>query len=172
MEDTGVQFVLPTEMNQNDVMAFYDEIEKSGGRCIGYDCHADYGTWLKEMQNRHTGENLPEGYVREDFYLCYEGTLLAGVLSLKFELTPYLLNYGGHIGYAVRPSARNRGIATRVLKQGLNLAKQQGFERILCVCNEDNLASEKVILNNGGVLENRLFDPEEKVFVRRYWIYL
>ena len=30
----------------------------------------------------------------------------------------------------------------------------------------------KVILHNGGVLENKLFDPEEQVYVKRYWITL
>ncbi len=59
-----------------------------------------------------------------------------------------------------------------MLRQGLSLAKQFGFSEILCVCNEDNYASEKVILNNGGVLENTLFDPDEKVTVKRYWIRL
>lgn len=38
------------------------------------------------------------------------------------------------------------------------------------VCDEDNLASEKVIQKNGGVFENRLFDSDESVFVKRYWI--
>ena len=38
-----------------------------------------------------------------------------GVFSLKFELTEFLLNYGGHIGYAARPSERNRGLATQTL---------------------------------------------------------
>ena len=41
------------------------------------------------MQNRHTGKNLPEGYVRENFYLCYDKKVLIGVFSLKFELTEY-----------------------------------------------------------------------------------
>ena len=85
--------------------------------------------WLSGMQNRHTGKNLPEGYVRENFYLCYEGKRLIGVFSLKFELTEFLLNYGGHIGYATRPSDRNRGLATQMLKQGLALSKEFGFER-------------------------------------------
>ena len=40
----------------------------------------------------------------------------------------------------------------------------------LCVCDEDNLASEKVILKNGGIFENSLYDEEECVFVKRYWI--
>ena len=79
--------------------------------------------------------------MREDFYLCYEGNRLIGVFSLKFELTEFLLNYGGHIGYATRPSDRKRGLATQMLKQGLELSKELGFERILCVCDSDNYCS-------------------------------
>ncbi len=167
-----LNFYLPTEQNREDVLSFYNEIEKSGGECIGIGNYKDYDLWLKGMQNRHTGKNLPDGYVRENFYLCYEDDFLVGVFSLKFELTDFLLNFGGHIGYATRPSERNRGLATQMLKQGLEISKQFGFERILCVCDEDNYASEKVILKNGGVLENELFDPDEQVVVKRYWIEL
>ncbi len=167
-----LKFILPTSGNRDDVLSFYDEIEKSGGVCVGFRNYKDYDLWLVEMQNRHSGEKLPEGYVRENFYLCYDGRALVGVFSLKFELTEFLLGFGGHIGYAVRPSARNRGLATQILKQGLELAKQFGFNRILCVCDRENYASEKVILNNGGVLENELYDPDEKVIVKRYWIQL
>lgn len=165
-----LNFVLPTELNRDDVLSFYNEIEKSGGECIGIGNYRDYDAWLTGMRNRHTGKNLPEGYVRENFYLCYENDRLIGVFSLKFELTDFLLNYGGHIGYATRPSDRNRGLATQMLKQGLQLAKEFGFYRILCICDNDNYASEKVILKNGGVFENELYDPEENVTVRRFWI--
>lgn len=92
------------------------------------------------------------------------------MFSLKFELTPFLLNYGGHIGYAVRPSQQRRGLATEILKEGVALARSSGFKRLLLVCDDDNLASEKVILKNGGQYENTLFDPDEQVFVKRYRI--
>ena len=100
------------------------------------------------MMNRYIGKNLSDGYVQENFYRCYDGALLVDVFSLKFELTEFLLNYGGHIGCAVRPSERNRGIATKMLKQGVKIAKQFGFDRVLCVCDEENYASKKVILKN------------------------
>ena len=87
--------------------------------------------------------------MREDFYLCYEDGKLVGVFSLKFELTEFLLKLGGHIGYAVRPSERNRGLATQMLGQGVELAGRLGFERVLCVCDGDNYASERVILKRG-----------------------
>lgn len=167
-----LKFILPTEQSKADVLSFYEEIENSGGECIGIGNYKNFDRWLTGMQNRHSGKNLPEGYVREDFYLCYEGCRLIGVFSLKFELTEFLLKYGGHIGYATRPSERNRGLATQMLKQGLEISKELGFDRILCICDSDNYASEKVILKNGGVLENELYDPDEKVFVKRFWIRL
>lgn len=44
--------------------------------------------------------------------------------------------------------------------------------RLLCVCDADNLPSERTILRNGGVLEDVRFDPEERVEAKRYWITL
>lgn len=57
-----------------------------------------------------------------------------------------------------------------MLAQGLDIARELVFVRVLCVCDEDNIASERVIIKNGGIFENRLYDEEEKVFVKRYWI--
>lgn len=167
-----IEFILPQENNREDVLSFYSEIEKSGGECIGIGNYKDFENWLIGMQNRNTGNNLPEGYVRENFWLCYEDGEMVGVFSLKFELTEFLLNYGGHIGYAVRPSKRCRGIATCMMERGLEIAKELGFKRVLCVCDEDNYASEKVIIKNGGVYENSLYDADEDVVVKRYWINL
>ena len=163
-------FVLPTEAHRDDMLSFYGEFKDAGIGCIGCACADDYDRWLGKMQNRHDGKNLPEGYVRENFYLCYSGAELVGVFSLKFELTDYLRRCGGHIGYAVRPSEMNKGYATQMLAEGLKIAKSLGFERVLCVCDEDNITSEKVIVKNGGVFENMLFDADENVYVKRYWI--
>lgn len=167
-----LDFVLPTEQHRTDVTAFYAELDGKEETCIGFADHNDYDRWLCGMRNRHDGKNLPKGYVRENFYLCYDDAALVGVFSLKFSLTPFLLQYGGHIGYAVRPSKRCRGYATQMLQQGKEMAKQFGLDRLLCVCDDDNFASEKVICKNGGVLENTLYDPDEKVTVKRFWITL
>lgn len=167
-----LKFVLPSEETSGDVTSFYEEFEKNGETCIGFRNSKNYSIWLQDMRNRHDNKNLPNGFVRENFYICYENDELVGVFSLKFELTEYLLKYGGHVGYAVRPSRRNAGIATKILRHGLELAEQFGFDRILCVCDNDNYASEKVILKNGGVFDNELYDSEEQTTVKRYWIEL
>lgn len=165
-----LNFVFPDYINKSDVQFFYNEFEKYNEQCIGINNYKNYDVWLMEMRNRHTGMNLPKGYVREDFYLCYENKRLVGVFSLKYELTEYLMNYGGNIGYAVRPDARKRGLANQILKQGLVIAKKAGLSKILCVCDDDNIPSRKVIIKNGGIFENCLYDPYDKVNVERYWI--
>lgn len=76
----------------------------------------------------------------------------------------------GNIGYAVRPEKRNRGYATKMLGLGIKIAAEKGFEKLLCVCDDDNYASEKVILNNGGVLESTLYDESDGVTLKRYWV--
>ena len=82
-------FVLPTEQNREDVLAFYRDIEENGEECIGIGNYKDYDMWLTLIQNRRCGRDLPEGYVRENFYLCYESSRLIGVFDLKFELTEF-----------------------------------------------------------------------------------
>lgn len=55
-----LDFVLPTKSNREDVLSFYNEIEESGGECIGIGNYKDYDAWLEGMMNRHTGKNLPK----------------------------------------------------------------------------------------------------------------
>lgn len=54
--------------------------------------------------------------------------------------------------------------------QGLRIAGALGFSRVLCVCHDDNIAAEKIILKNGGRYENSLYNEAEAVTVKRYWI--
>lgn len=55
-----LNFILPTEQNRDDVLTFYDEIEKSGGECIGMCNYKNYDLWLAGMRNRHMGKICPK----------------------------------------------------------------------------------------------------------------
>jgi predicted acetyltransferase len=52
-----------------------------------------------------------------------QGEILA-VSKLRHALTDYLLKWGGHIGYGVRPVMRRRGYGTEILR--LTLLKARG----------------------------------------------
>lgn len=87
-----------------------------------------------------------------------------GFLHLRHVLNDWLLEEGGHIGYAVRPSARRRGHASRALALGVRAAAGLGIERVLVTCDLDNAASRRTIEAGGGVLE------DERHGKLRYWI--
>ncbi|MEO7421519.1 MAG: GNAT family N-acetyltransferase [Ornithinibacter sp.] len=87
-----------------------------------------------------------------------------GSLSLRHDLTPFLLDFGGHIGYSVRPSARQRGVATAALRLGLGEARAMGIDPALLTCHVANGVSRRVIETCGGVFEDIRVDQ------RRYWV--
>ena len=57
-----------------------------------------------------------------------------------------------------------------MLRFGLLEAKKIGLEKVLITCDDENIASAKVIENNGGIFE-RLAERDGKQY-RRYWIAL
>jgi predicted acetyltransferase len=69
--------------------------------------------------------------------------------SVTEALPPYCL---GHIGYAVVPWKQRCGYATRALGLLLNEAPAVGLRFVEITTQPDNLASQKVICANGGVL--------------------
>lgn len=165
-----MKLVLPTLEHKALVEDFYDEIKNDINHIIGFGEFKNFNAWLADMQSRLTGHNLSESMVKESYYLCFDRYKLIGVLSIKHELNEYLFNYGGHIGYAVRQSERNKGYATAILATGLKKAKELNLSKLLIVCNKNNIASAKTILNNGGILEDEILDPYENVIIQRYWI--
>ena len=85
-------------------------------------------------------------------------------MSLRHELNNHLRRDGSHIGYAVRPSARGRGVATAALGLVLEECRNRGIDPVLVTCHDGNTASARTIEHQGGVLE------EVQGGIRRYWI--
>ena len=95
---------------------------------------------------------------------------VAGRVSVRHALTPWLAEWGGHIGFGVRPEFRRRGVATALLRAGLRVAGGVQVERALVTCDAANVASAATIERCGGMFE-RLSRPDEHGrCVRRYWI--
>jgi predicted acetyltransferase len=87
-------------------------------------------------------------------WIVDDGEQVVGRVSIRHRLTEHLLQVGGHIGYAVIPSARRRGHATAALAQALPVAAELGIDPALVTCDDTNIASRRVIEKNGGVLED------------------
>ena len=105
------------------------------------------------------------------FLLAFVGTAIVGRVSIRHALGDWHARYGGHIGYVVVPHYRRRGYATEILRQAVAIAREQfGIARVLVTCDEDNLASIRIIEKNGGILEGVVNGPEIETPKRRYWI--
>ncbi|MEN9608841.1 MAG: hypothetical protein RLZZ06_772 [Actinomycetota bacterium] len=128
----------------------------------------DFDGYIRRVIDYSLGRNLTEGHVPATFFVAQVGGHIVGRVSIRHELNDFLENYGGHIGYMVRPGFRRNGYATEMLKQALEYSKSIGLERALVTCDDDNVGSQKVIEANRGVLENKLF--HHGVWKRRYWI--
>jgi predicted acetyltransferase len=168
-----VYLIKPTVILQNEYLSFYQEWIDSGEQMVPWVISkdpADFPSMVQFLKDREIGENLQEGWVPDSTYwLVSEDPKVLGVVNIRHKLTNYLFNAGGHIGYGIRPSERRKGYATRLLSQSLDKAKELGIYKVLVVCNESNTASEKTILNNGGVPDTDFVEENGNV-IKRYWI--
>ncbi|OEV02744.1 GNAT family N-acetyltransferase [Streptomyces oceani] len=105
-----------------------------------------------------------DGFVRCTTLWYLEAANYLGRIAIRHELNDFLRDYGGHIGYDVRPAARRRGHATAMLRAALPRARYLGLGSVLVTCDTDNIASRRVIENCGGLLEDR------RGAKLRYWI--
>jgi predicted acetyltransferase len=106
----------------------------------------------------------PGGKVPDTTLWWVDGDEYLGRLSIRHQLTDHLREFGGHIGYVVRPSARRKGQATHMLAAALPLARDLGIDPALLTCDADNAGSRRVIESNGGVLEDQRGDK------LRFWV--
>ncbi|MEY4398500.1 MAG: hypothetical protein RLZ53_1076 [Actinomycetota bacterium] len=164
----------PVPADEAVLRAAYAELESEGhdGFLLNgfQDDPADFNGWLVRVKDHHLGQNLAQGSVPASFYLGVADGEIVGRVSIRHELNDFLFNFGGHIGYMVRPRHRRKGHATEMLRQAKAIAKALGIASALVTCNDDNLGSVTVIESQGGVLEN-IVDENGRA-LRRYWIAL
>ena len=164
----------PNEGDREQVMAYREEFLAIGSRMDGtsaLDKYADFDAWLAQLRKLKDPATTPAGLVPATEYLALdEHEHLVGMTNLRHRLNDYLLTYGGHIGYSVRPSERQNGYATQMLRLTLEKAKERGIEKVRICCDHYNVASAKTIRANGGVLEDEQFDSSDGTLTQRYWI--
>ena len=127
---------------------------------------AEWVDWLGQQERTDT--DLAEGRVASSYrWILLEG-LVVGTIAIRHGLTPSLRSEGGHIGYAVGPAHRRRGVASAALSLALDLAARRGVDPALVTCDVDNLPSARTIdrarRERGGWLD------DERDGIRRTWL--
>lgn len=129
---------------------------------------SDYFTRLR---NDRLGKNLDKGMVPQTVYWAIVNDQVVGRISFRHRLNKVLREYGGHIGYAVRPAKQRKGYATEMLRQLLLKLDKTTYKKILITCDADNIPSRRTIERNGGRLKKTDYDFNGRLSCW-YWITL
>lgn len=167
-----LKLVKPTLSMEKEYIDYITEWESTDERIVPNSSKRDNMNF-KELVNKwgeYESENIyDKGLVPSSIYfLVDEDKKIYGVIDIRHDLNDYLSQYGGHIGYGVRPSQRRKGYASQMLTLALPIAKELGINNALITCDKNNTGSAKTIINNGGILENEVINGDETT--QRYWI--
>ena len=153
-----LELVRPMPSHKNSAEEFKQEFYNCGEQVINGSAWLDrmeYDEWLENTRRNNSSETVrPDWVVADTFFAVRKNDgRLIGTVDIRHSIdNEFLSEYGGHIGYAVRPSERRKGYATQILKMALKHAKSIGLSRVMLGCYSDNLASIKTIEKCGGVL--------------------
>ncbi len=172
-----MKLIEPTIEYDRQIQAYRQEFLEEGGSMDGcgslrrMDRSQD---WLDQIEAFRSEETVPEGRVpsTQYIYVREEDNKIVGMIQIRHRFNEYLEKFSGHIGYSVAPSERRKGYATQMLGLVLPKCRELGLDKILVSCIKGNAGSRGTILNNGGVYESTVYEPEEGIYLERYWITL
>ena len=167
-----LKLVKASPLYREQITDMLDEWNATGEKIIPYAIrridYRDFDYYCENLEVKDTSGGL----VPDSTFFCLdeERDRIVGAVNIRHYLNDALRQNGGHIGDGVRPSERRKGIATKMIALALNECRKLGIEKVLMVCDKDNIGSAKSIQNNGGVLENEIV--VDGVTEQRYWITL
>lgn len=157
---------------KDEYLEFYYEWLETGEEMIPWVIEKDptnFEAMVQCLIDNENGVNLPEGWVPDSTYWLTNNRKIIGAVNIRHQLTDYLLYKGGHIGYGIRPSERQKGYATKLLALTLEKTKELGIRKVLVVCDETNTGSYKAIVKNGGIPDTDFIEEDGNV-IKRFWI--
>ena len=171
-------FERPSLERKNEIIEYLDEFVKYGSDINGSGS-------LDNIYNGYTFEEAldrclkmeDEEYAKsvnrcpgKTFLLIREDdNKIVGSINVRWNLNEAMLNFGGHIGYGIRPTERRKGYNKLNLYMGIIEAKKVGLDKVMLDCDVNNLGSDKTLKALGGTLERIEIDPSDGILTNVYW---
>ena len=131
----------------------------------------DYEGWLLKLEEDYVRVPSNEKVPAETYFLVRESdNRIIGMCNLRLSLNDNLIKLGGHIGYGIRPSERQKGYNKINLYLALKRYQELGIPEVILDCDKDNPASYKTMEALGGKLIKEFYSEEEGCDCLRYKI--
>ena len=125
----------------------------------------EYKEWLRKSAKSSEQTGIVDGWkVPSTIFWLFENSRPVGFGKVRHFLTDALLENGGNVGCAIRPSERGHGLGTRLLALLIVECKKLGVEKILLTIRNNNIPSIRAALANGGTIE--------KVTAEKHYIWI
>ena len=167
-----IKLIVPDAAYLRSYTEAYDEYLEHGVSTYFFTDAASCDIFEKFDRYRNERDLPPDRVGEDKFWLVEEeNTYFIGEIAIRHRLNEALCRRGGHIGYGVRYSEWNRGYGTKMLALALERAKEMHISPVLITCNDDNIASARVMEKNGFTLRDKItVSRDGKVLLtRRYW---
>ena len=173
-----LKLVRPEPKYADQVMRYKEDMTANNDSfdgCAGLEDVETFSEWI-DFENR-LKRKYGEGYVPSEVFLAVrmDDDKVVGIIDYRHPLTPFLMQYGGNIGYSILPLERRKGYASEMLRLMLDICIAYGEKKVLLTCDKNNDASRLTIIKNGGKLENEIIDDVSLGrcgIIQRYWITL
>lgn len=160
-----MKLIMPSMQYDEQIQAFRQEFLASGDSMDG-------SSSLRKFANTQDWINQLEPDTTQYIAVREADDKVVGVIQIRHRFNEFLEKYAGHIGYCVCPSERRKGYATQMLAGVLPECRRLEILDVLVCCLKENEASRRTILRNGGVFESKVFEPQSRRWIERYWIHL
>lgn len=160
-----LKLIRPSIELKKQALDFKQEIFTNGESIINgsglLDRTDSFEDWLESVSKNTNEETVDKNWVVTDTFFAVRESddKIVGIIDLRHSLNDFLKDLG-NCGYTVRPTERNKGYATEMLKMILITAKKIGLDKIHLSVDKNNIPSVKTIVRNGGIYE-RSFQYEE-----------
>lgn len=132
-----------------------------------------YEEWLKflELMKNKEEANKNNFVPSRTYFLVREAdNRIVGMINIRLELNDFLKQYGGHIGYGIRPSERQKGYNKINLYLGLKVCQEYDIENVMLDADINNPGSWKTMEDLGGVRIKEFYDEKYKCTIVDYEI--
>lgn len=173
-----MKLVFPSLLYKEQAIQFINEFKeyKSDINGVGaldsYLDNSTYEEWLKKVYADIDIANIqkPRVPALTYFYVREDDDKIIGMINIRLALNDFLKKEGGHIGYCIRPTERQKHYATDMLSSALTVCDTLDIKEVILTCDKCNIASANVIKNCNGELSEEFYSETFKEEIQKYII--